>query len=302
MPINAHPDYLAAEKRYLEAKNDEERIQFLEDMIRKAPSHKGAENLRAELKTRLKKLKEKIIKSKKSGKSTKDSIKKADMQAVLIGFTNSGKSTLLTKLTNAHAKISEHNFTTTKPEIGTMNYEGVQIQIIDQPSLKNENFDIGIVNTADLLLLVITKFEDIPEIENNLNRAKGKRLIVFNKIDLLDDIKKRKVYETLKSRRYNFIMISSITEENINELKERIFGSFDITRIYLKEPGKQPTDRPLMIKSGSSVEDVAKKISKEMVPMIKEVRIWGPSSKFPNQKVGLNHKVKDKDIIEFKTK
>ena len=54
MPINAHPDYLAAEKSYLEAEDDKEKIKALEDMIRKAPGHKGAENLRAQLKTRLK--------------------------------------------------------------------------------------------------------------------------------------------------------------------------------------------------------------------------------------------------------
>ena len=34
---------------------------------------------------------------------------------------------------------------------------------------------------------------------------------------------------------------------------------------------------------------------------VKEIRITGPSSKFPNQRVGLSHILKDKDIIEFHT-
>src|SRR3989338_9480003 len=131
MPINAHPDFLEEEKRYLEASNAKEKLIALEDMIRKAPKHKGAENLRAQLKTRYKKLKEQIEKSRKAKKSSgKKGIKKEDMQAVIIGFTNSGKSTLLSVLTNAKPKISSKgvSFTTKIPEVGMMSYgKGVQI-------------------------------------------------------------------------------------------------------------------------------------------------------------------------------
>lgn len=56
MPINAHPEYIAAEGEYLRAKSVEEKIEKLKKMISYAPSHKGGENLRAQLKTRLKKL------------------------------------------------------------------------------------------------------------------------------------------------------------------------------------------------------------------------------------------------------
>ena len=68
MPINAHPEFTAAEGEYLNAKTLEERIEKLKKMISYAPAHKGSENLRAQLKTRLKKLQEQAIKQKKSGK------------------------------------------------------------------------------------------------------------------------------------------------------------------------------------------------------------------------------------------
>jgi len=301
MPINAHPDYIAAEKRYNECQTDKERLIALEDMIRKAPSHKGAENLRAQLRLRLKKLKEKLETSKKKGKSGKEGIRKADMQVVLIGLTNTGKSSLLAKLTNAQPKTSEHPYTTSHPEIGTMNYEQTQIQIIDQPSIGNEEFDIGIVNTADTLLLVINKFEEINEIEKYLEKANGKKIIVFNKSDRLNESEKRKLKDRLKSKKYNAILISTKTNENIDELKEKIFQTFNIARIYLKEPGKSPTNKPLIMKPGATIKDVAEKIKKGLAKDIKETRITGPSGKFPNQRVGLNHSIKDKDIVEFKT-
>jgi len=301
MPINAHPDYLAAEKRYLEAQTDEERIIALEEVIRKAPKHKGSENLLAQLRLRLKKLKEKVQRTKKAGKSSKESIKKSDMQVVIIGLTNSGKSSLLACLTNAHPKITQNKFTTQKIEIGTMQYQGTQTQILDQPAIENENFDIGLINTTDLILIIITNLEQIKQIKEKIkNRTNAKQIIVFNKTDLLNENQKRKISETLRAKKHKFVLTSTKSCENIEELKEKIFKSFEIIRIYLKEPGKQPTDKPMTLKPGATIKDVAEKIKKGLSKQVKQITLTGPSSKFPNQRVGLNHKVKDKDIVEFK--
>ena len=69
MTTNVSFEYAIAEKKYLNAQTMEEKMACLEEMISAAPSHKGGENLRAELKLRLKKFKEKQEKSKKVGKS-----------------------------------------------------------------------------------------------------------------------------------------------------------------------------------------------------------------------------------------
>ena len=41
--------------------------------------------------------------------------------------------------------------------------------------------------------------------------------------------------------------------------------------------------------------------SEEFSNKIKETRIWGPSSKYSGQVVGLQHELKDLDVVEFKT-
>ncbi|PIZ81667.1 GTP-binding protein, partial [Candidatus Pacearchaeota archaeon CG_4_10_14_0_2_um_filter_30_11] len=46
----------------------------------------------------------------------------------------------------------------------------------------------------------------------------------------------------------------------------------------------------------------AEKILKGFSRKVVETKIWGPSSKFGGQIVGLNHELKDMDIIEFKTR
>lgn len=301
MPINAHPDYLNAEKRFHEASTDNARILALEEMIRFAPSHKGGENLRKNLRTRYKKLKQDVVrKSKKAGKK---GIKKADMQAVLIGLTNSGKSSILKAITNAQPKIASYGFTTSEPEIGTLNFQGCSIQIIDLPPIASEYFDKSLVNSADTLLIVIEKIHEIKtilDVIKNLNK-KAKIIVIFTKLDLHDNETKRKISETLKSKKQNFVLTSTSTDEGIEELKQKILDSFDIIRVYTKHSGKKQDNRPVILLPGSTLQDLAEKILHGYSKKVKYAKITGPSSKFIDQQVGLKHVVKDKDVVEFFT-
>jgi len=295
---NQSPQYQKAEAKFLGARTDEEKLIYLEEMIRECPKHKSAEKMLAQLKTRRKKLLEKIEKGKKKSKGSKAGIKKEDMQAVIIGFTNTGKSSLLKLLTNAAPEIAPYDFTTKHPVVGMMNFQGVQIQIIEIPALNSEYYDKGIVNSADVILIIITELLQLEKIMPELNRTFGEKIIVFNNKNNLDE---RKLESTLKSKKLNYIIINTESNQELEELKEKIFQSFDKIRVYTKEPGKEKSENPLILKKGVTVKEVAEKILRDFTK-IKETRIWGPSSKFPGQVVGLNHKLKDLDVVEFKTR
>ncbi len=301
MPVNAGYEYFNAEKKYSAAQTIEEKIAALEEMIRAAPKHKSSENFVAELKNRLRGLIEKKEKSKKSGKSTQKAIKKEGFQCVLLGLPNSGKSLLLSKLTNAKPKISPYSFSTITPEIGTMDYQGAKSQIVDLPSIGSDFFDIGIVNTADCIILVIENLQDIEKIRPLLAKSYGKQLIAINKVDLLSSEQLRKLQETIRSKRIPGILISAESGIGVEELKERIFQNMNSIRVYTKEPGKSPSPNPVVLPVNSTVKDIAESIRNGFSKTVKESRVTGPSSKFPNQKVGLEHVLKDKDIVEFKT-
>jgi hypothetical protein len=305
MPINVNdPEYVSAERDYFEASTKEEKLAALKKMISHAPKHKGGENLRQQLTTRRKKLELEIEKTKRSGKSSRVGIKKEDMQVVIVGKTNSGKSGLLKTLTNADPVISENRFTTTESHIGMMPYDTTSIQLIEIPAIDSDYYDKGTVYTADTVLILIEKIEDINDIEKKL-KTQGKKIIVLGKSDKISHNEKRKIAATLKSKfkKYDFIIVSSKNNENIDELKEKIFKSFEVCRVYTKEPGKEVNKkRPMILPPNSTVKDVAEKILKGFSLRIKQIRIWGPSSKFSGQIVGLKHKVKDLDIVEFKTK
>ena len=164
MPVNPGIEYKKAEREFTEANTVEEKIKALQNMLRTAPSHKGSEVLRANIKTRLAKyraLMEKEQKQKK-GKASKYSIKKEGAaQVIIIGTPNSGKSTLLTKLTNAKPEIKPYPFTTKEPEIGVIDYDGIKVQLIEIPAFTKNFVErehgtafLGIIKQADLIVIL----------------------------------------------------------------------------------------------------------------------------------------------------
>ncbi|MFH1585660.1 MAG: GTPase [archaeon] len=330
MPINASPHFERAQAEYEQAQTTEQKIRCLKKMITLAPSHKGAENLRAQLKRRLARLKYTKEKETKSGKSTFKGIKKEDHQVVILGKTNSGKSTLLSLLTNAKPTISEIQFSTTQPIIGMSNIESINMQLIENPAIGSEYYSKGLTNSADALILLINSIEELKEFELYLDKATKKQIIVYNNKKNLSTNELRKLEATMKSKKMNYVVINlkkvssawqdnfssggwgfsgdmgkkipGLGTENLQEIKNKLFQTFDKIRVYTKQPGKEKEKRPMILKQGSTIKDVAEKILKGFSKNIKETKIWGPSSKFPGQKIGLKHKIKDLDIVEFKTR
>jgi small GTP-binding protein len=296
MPANVTPQYQKAEQEYLEAETTEKKIIALKRMIALAPSHKGAENLRANLKRRLAKLKytkEKEIKKKKGGK---EGIRKTgDAQVSIVGMTNVGKSSLLSLLTNARPKIASYAFTTVKPEVGTLNYEGFKIQIIEIPPitgrLKNDKANLSIARESEITLVLATTKEQLAKTLEELKEAriKCKKIIVMNKIDLNFPL----------AINLPFIPISCKNKKNIEELKKKIIKESNLIRIYSKDPMKKPSEKPIILKKGSTVNEVCKKIRRDFKEKFSFAKIWGTSVKFPGQQVGLNHMLEDKDIVEI---
>jgi len=262
---NQSPFYQKAEEEYLKATSDQERIECLEIMMKEVPKHKSSEKMRKNLTNRYKKIKASMAKQKKSGKGGQAGIKKADMQCVLAGLPNTGKSTIFKTLTSQPTKTSPHPFTTYQPQLGTFNHEDAQIQIIDQPSFPNH--DRSLVNSTDTLLVIIDDLNQIKKIEDFYYRTKAKIILIFNKEDLLSEAEKRKIIANLKSKfkKYDYTFFSSKpTRLELKKLKQKIFETFPIIRVYTKEPKKAPSKDPMILKENTTFKMAAEKILKGM--------------------------------------
>jgi hypothetical protein len=327
MPANLPPEYFDAEKRFKQAATSAEKIAALEDLIATVPKHKGTDKLRADLRRRLSQLRKEAISKKKGGRGDLYVVQKEGAgQIALVGFPNSGKSSLLSSLTKATPVIAEYPISTLTPLPGMMPFEDIQIQLVDLPPIGNESTDgwvSGILRYADALLLILDLTED-PDTQAELlfeqlgrwnihvvsesrrQKAEGRTfgifkraLIVANKNDLTGEengfIKLRERYELICP----CISISALKKENLEELKRAIFELSGIIRVYSKPPGKEPDlSKPFTVPSGSTILELASFIHKDFIFNLKYARIWG-SAKFDGQRVEKNHVLKDRDIVEL---
>jgi hypothetical protein len=328
MPANLPPEYFEAEKRFKQAGTPSEKIAALEDLLATIPKHKGTDKLRADLRRRLSQLRKDAASRKKGGRGDAYVVQKEGAaQIALVGFPNSGKSSLLACLTNANPVIADYPLSTLTPLPGMMPYEDIQFQLVDLPPVGNENTDgwvSGILRYADALLLVIDLTDDpdiqaellieqlsrwniYPKAMNDIRKSPDKvpvgvfkrMLIAANKTDLeISDGGFRKLKQKY-DQVYRCIAVSALKKENLEELKKALFDISAVIRVYSKPPGKEPDLlTPFTIPSGSTILDLASFIHKDFLFHLKYARVWG-SAKFDGQRVEKNHILRDRDIVEL---
>jgi len=325
MPANLPPEYFEAEKKFKQASTMAEKLAALEDLIASVPKHKGTDKLRADLRKRASQLNKEAIALRRTKKGGRDSLynvqREGAAQVALVGFPNSGKSSILASLTNAAPVIADYPLTTLLPLSGMMPFENIQIQLVDLPAIANESTDgwvSGILRNTDAFLIVLD-LSDEPETQMELIleqigrwnihvTAKGpedhkgirkRALIAANKSDLTGAGENFQGFRERWSGMLPLVPLSILRKENLEELKRAIYDVTGIIRIYSKPPGKEPNlTMPFTIHSGCTVMEFAEHIHKDFLSRLKFARIWG-SAKFDGQKVERGYVLRDKDIVEL---
>ncbi len=95
------------------------------------------------------------------------------------------------------------------------------------------------------------------------------------------------------------LAVSSATSEGLGEVGPTIFRLAGIIRVYTKQPNKEPDPRPLVVRRGTTVLEAAKLIHSRLARNFKYAKIWGPSARYPGQRVGGDHVLEDRDIVEI---
>ena len=129
----------------------------------------------------------------------------------------------------------------------------------------------------------------------NGNRIYLPSLVVLNKIDL---VSKGFIQEVQSKIGNNFIPVSADAGINADALKEAIYHKLGFIRVYMRPKGRETDyNEPLIIKNGATVEDVCNKIHRNMAKNFRYGLLCGKSAKFASQKVGLDHRLADGDVI-----
>jgi len=294
MATNVGHEYINAEKEYHDAKNSPEKLKALKNMLTAIPKHKGTEKMQAQIKKQIAKMTDQISFEKKQGKgSSRTSIKKEGAgQCVIFGRTNSGKSTLLKLLSGKDVKISEYEYTTQVPIQKMISFENVKIQGIEIPGIydgfyesKNGRSILSLARIAEVAIIISENKVDFDMIKSELEKS-GIFLT-------------RKRSDNIFTKHLPYIRTSKSKFDK--KMIPKIWKLLDKIRVQTKT-SKKIAKKPIVLESGSRVEDVARAIHQDFVKNFRYARLWGPSAKFDSQQVGLEHVCKDGDIVEIFTK
>ena len=123
-------------------------------------------------------------------------------------------------------------------------------------------------------------------------------IIILNKADIPGAREKALEAARKAPRDVPILVVSARTREGLDKIGPTIFRVLGIIRVYTKQPNKEPDPDPLILEKGSTVLDAARRIHKDLARRFRYAKVWGPSAKYPGQRVGADHVLEDGDIIE----
>ncbi|OPY39256.1 MAG: GTPase CgtA [Methanoregula sp. PtaU1.Bin051] len=234
------------------------------------------------------------------GKEVIGVVRSADIIIILVDVYNEQHvDVLLKELYDAGIRINclKPDITIKKTAHGGVRLSAVGTLDLDIDEVRSILAESKIMN-ADVLIRGNATQEDFIDAVQG-NRIYVPAFIAVNKVDLVDKERYLEIEHDIASRFGSPpLMISAYAGYHMEELKDTIYDCLGFIRVYLKpQSGDADLEEPLIIRRGSSVQDVCTKLHRDFVHRFRYARIWGKSVKHPGQRVGLPHKLKDGDIL-----
>jgi ribosome-interacting GTPase 1 len=227
-------------------------------------------------------------------------------------------------LTHAEPEVSAAPYTTWTPLPGMMPIENIQVQLVDTPPMEASLVEpalFDLIRHVDILLLVVDLQADpIQQMQDTLallaehrivpleakDQPAGEEriirlptLVLANKWDDESLDETFEVFSALYEGESPLIPISATTGRNFNRLKQNVYAWLNIVRVYAKPPGKNADlEKPFVMKKGSTVTDLARKIHRDFYENLKSARVWG-GSEFDGQAVQRDYLLQEGDIVEL---
>jgi len=132
------------------------------------------------------------------------------------------------------------------------------------------------------------------------NRDYKPSVIVGNKLDIAGQDSVEVLGQLARKLGVPYLAVSALRGDNLSLLPKMCFESLELIRIYTKQPSGEVARKPLVLRKGATVLDVARAIHSSFAENFKYARIWGPSAKYPGERVGKDHVLKDGDVVEIR--
>ena len=239
-------------------------------------------------------------KGKGRGREVLSVVRSADLILLMIDVFETNIQVLVDELRTANLRLNQSppdivvsrksrggigvNFTTAEPSL-------------DEELVRDMMNEYGYINADIVIRQKIDEDQLIDHIAGN--RLYMPAIVAVNKIDLVSDEYLRQL-KNKKLKGWKVVPISAEKDVGLAELKDVVFDSLDLIRIYMKPQGKDADMvEPLVIRAGSDIGEVCDAIHRDFRRNFRYALIWGKSARFPGQMVGLEHVVRDQDVVSI---
>ena len=219
-------------------------------------------------------------------------------QIAFVGPPNAGKSSLLQALSNAQIKTGDYAFTTTRPVPALTRIRRVLVQLVEIPGLiEGANDDrgggralLGVLRNADAIVFchaVDQPPEELEVVRREVLQAGIERpaLVAATKADEAPPFGHPEL---------EVVPVSVLDDESVERFRDRLWELTGLVRVFLRDGGD-----PVALRPPVTVTDVADTIHHDLRAACTGARVWGPSARFPGQRVGRSHPLLDGDSVEI---
>src|SRR5207302_4848485 len=230
-------------------------------------------------------------------------------QIALVGSPNSGKSSLLQALSNVQIKTGDYAFTTTRPVPALTRIRGVLVQFVEIPGLIEGASEgrgggralLGVLRDADAMVLCQDSSAGLAElgtIRRELDAAgiSVPAILAATKADEAGPAAIDHLAAALPG--LELVAVSVLDEASLEAFREVVWRLTGLIRVFLRHDS-ETDDEPVALHPPATVVDVARTIHHELAASCRGARVWGPSARFPGQRVGREHVVADDDTVEI---
>jgi len=286
---------------------EEERIEILQELVNLNPKDPRDLKLRAGYKKELGILRRKTgSKGRHMSFNPFDSFR-YDQQVVIVGETNSGRSTLLRNLTDSRPDVTETPFTTYKPEVGLFTFNDIPIHMIEVPPLyegDNDRKKGNFIRNSDVICIAARNKSDA---ERAISVLEDYLIIIYGNHSESKKHKNRPNDEIIQKPTFiaawddfDYDGCNTVDISSPEAVGEEIYRLLGIKRVYCVRDGKRDGSPLIFSKDQDvTVRDFVDRLGLNTSRM-KNARIYGSLDIPDGRIIGMDYVLKDGDGVNFK--
>ena len=234
------------------------------------------------------------------GKEVLSVIRSADLIVHVIDAVDPAPHVILKELFDSGLRLNSRppNGSVSKTGIGGIEVISTVKQEVEEDAIKSVVREYGIVNAQVVLREKIT-LDGLVDILAN-TRVYSPSFDVITKVDMVNKDQLKEVRKKCTNK--TIIAVAAPTGKGVDNLKKQIYNSLEFISIFMKPQGeKADLEEPMVVRKGTTIAEICQRLHRDFIRKFRYSQVWGPSAKFPGQTVGLNHEVKDQDIVSIIT-